>query len=407
MLSNIKMLISNMTSCFNLFFCTGAILHDLDGISGIGRVRVFRHDEENEKNQWARLGQDLYGDTANDEFGASVSFSPDGSLLAIFACGSNETDTCPGYVRVFHLNLNQDEWEQLGQDLTGEGGDDDFFGHSLALLNNGIVVGAPDHNGPGDHYGAVRVYHFDENIGDWYQVGQTILGEGNGDEAGVGVDISKDGNTIAVGAWLNDGNGVDAGHVRVFRLSEELNEWLKIGSDIEGEDTDDAFGWSVSLSADGTIVASGAPLNDFSDSISRSGHVRVFKLDPAMSDWVQMGNDINGLVKGDSFGNQVRLSDNGKTLAGSSIFSDGANAGHVRVFDFDETTQDWIQRGSAIDGEAKGDEFGRAISLSADGQVVAVGAVYAMNEEGVETGKIQVFRPIDEDKEEGEEERQV
>lgn len=399
---------SNMTSIFTLSFFTAAFFHNLNGFSNIGRVRVFQHDEADEKNQWVQLGQDLYGNTTNDEFGFEVSFSPDGSLLAIGAARSNETDTRPGYVRVYRLNSDQDIWEQLGQDLMGEGGEDDLFGYYLAVSNNGIVVGAPDDDGTGDQRGAVRVFRFDENIGDWHQVGQTVYGEGNGDEAGVAVDISEDGSIIAVGAWLNDGNGVDAGHVRVFRLNDEKNEWTKIGSDIDSEDEDDSFGFSVSLSADGTIVAAGAPWNDMSESVSNTGNVRVFKLDPATSDWVQMGNDINGQVKRDNFGNRVRLSQNGKTLAGSSYLSDGASAqasGQVRVFDFDETTQDWVQRGTAIDGEATGDEFGQAISLSADGQVVAAGAVYATNEDGVKTGDIRVFRPIAE--EEKDEEQQV
>jgi hypothetical protein len=394
---------SNITYlCHSLFFVRlAAFFHDLDGISNIGRVRVFQHDaqQNDTTNQWVQLGQDLYGDEANDEFGFEVSFSPDGSLLAIGAARSNETDTRAGYVRVFRLNAEQEMWEQLGQDLTGEGGEDDLFGYYLAVSNNGIAVGAPDHDGPGFHHGAVRVFRFNDTLNDWYQVGQTILGEGDGDEAGVAVDISKDGTIFAVGAWLNDGNGEDAGHVRVFRLNDEgeQTEWLQIGSDINSEDEDDSIGFSVSLSADGTIVAAGAPWNDLSASISNSGHVRVFQLNPVTNDWVQMGSDINGQVKRDNFGYRVRLSDNGKTLAGSSFLSDGSNAqasGQVRVFDFDEAIQDWVQRGSAIDGEATGDEFGQAISLSADGQVVAAGAVYATNDEGVKTGHIRVFRPV-------------
>ena len=186
-------------------------------------------------------------------------------------------------------------------------------------------------------------------------------------------------------------------------MNDEQTEWQQIGSDIDSEDKDDSLGFSVSLSADGAIVAAGAPWNDLSASISNSGHVRVFQLDPATNDWVQMGSDINGQVKRDNFGYRVRLSDNGKTLASSSFLSDGSNAqasGQVRVFDFDEATQDWVQRGSAIDGEATGDEFGQAISLSADGQVVAAGAVYATNEDGVKMGHIRVFRPINETVEE-------
>lgn len=48
--------------------------------------------------------------------------------------------------------------------------------------------------------------------------------------------------------------------------------WNQLGNDIDGEDAGDGSGYSVSLSSDGSIVAIGAPLNNFG-----SGHVRVYK----------------------------------------------------------------------------------------------------------------------------------
>ena len=181
------------------------------------------------------------------------------------------------------------------------------------------------------------------------------------------------------------------------RLNEELNVWDQLGTDIDSEDEDDSFGFSVSLSANGRIVAAGAPWNDMSSSMSNTGHVRVFRYDLAALDWVQMGTDIDGLVKRDNFGYRVELSADGLTLAASSFLSDGVNApaaGHVRVFDFDEVSGDWVQRGDPIDGVATGDEFGQALSLSANGQVVAGGAVYATNDDGIKVGHIRVFEPV-------------
>ncbi len=56
---------------------------------------------------------------------------------------------------------------------------------------------------------------------------------------------------------LNDGNGNDSGHVRVYEYMAVLG--LKSGHDIDGEAADDQSGYSVSLSSDGTRVAIGAP----------------------------------------------------------------------------------------------------------------------------------------------------
>ena len=48
------------------------------------------------------------------------------------------------------------------------------------------------------------------------QVGADIDGETAGDLSAVAVALSSNGKRVAIGAPLNDGSGVDAGHVRVF-----------------------------------------------------------------------------------------------------------------------------------------------------------------------------------------------
>jgi hypothetical protein len=78
---------------------------------------------------------------------------------------------------------------------------------------------------------------------------------------------------VAIGADANDGNGNDSGHVRVYNT--DGTTWTQVGADIDGEAADDRSGRSVSLSADGTVVAIGATNN--SGNGSNSGHVRVFK----------------------------------------------------------------------------------------------------------------------------------
>ena len=60
-----------------------------------------------------------------------------------------------------------------------------------------------------------------------------------------------------LGRLLNDSNGNDSGHVRVYDYNGSA--WAKVGDDIDGEAADDLSGFSVSLSSDGTRVAIGAP----------------------------------------------------------------------------------------------------------------------------------------------------
>jgi hypothetical protein len=70
------------------------------------------------------------------------------------------------------------------------------------------------------------------------------------------VSLSADGSILAIGAYLNDGNGSNSGHVRVYQ--NVAGTWTQIGVDINGEAASDYSGISVSLSADGSILAIGA-----------------------------------------------------------------------------------------------------------------------------------------------------
>ena len=154
----------------------------------------------------------------------------------------------------------------------------------------------------------------------------------NGDYSGLSVSLSADGTTVAIGAYGNFDNGDASGHVRVYTVVG--SEWQQIGQDIDGEAAFDSSGTSVSLSADGTTVAIGALLNDGNG--NDSGHVRIYHLDDSgsSSSWVQVGNDIDGVAVGDLSGWSVSLSADGKFVAVGSRDNDdnGASAGHARVF---------------------------------------------------------------------------
>ena len=89
---------------------------------------------------------------------------------------------------------------------------------------------------------------FPINGASWNQVGQDIDGEAVEDYSGWSVS-SSDGQTVAIGAFENDSNGTDAGHVRIFSYNGA--SWNQVGQDIDGEAAEDRSGISVSLSSDG------------------------------------------------------------------------------------------------------------------------------------------------------------
>jgi hypothetical protein len=182
-----------------------------------------------------------------------------------------------GHVRVYQIDSAGSTWEQLGQDINGEAAHD-YFGWSVDISSDGrtLAIGAPGNFEENDRPGYVGVYYLesDDFGSSWKQLGQDITGDADGDEFGWSVSLSGDGNTLAVGADTNDGNGVYSGHVRVYRLSYNL--WNQFGNDIDGKASFDFSGSATSLSADGNTVAIGSEGND--DNGSQTGHVRIFSI---------------------------------------------------------------------------------------------------------------------------------
>lgn len=311
-----------------------------------------------------QIGSDINGEAEWDGFGNSISLSEDGKIMAIGAPENDGNGSVSGHVRIYE-NIGG-IWTQIGEDIEGED-EVNYFGESVSLSSNGniVAIGADANDGGGTRSGHVRVY---ENIeGVWTQIGNDIDGEAASDYSGTSVSLSSDGNIVAIGAPLNDGNGMDSGHVRVYE--NVAGTWTQIGNDIDGEAAYDYSGASVSLSSNGNIVAIGSPHSDGNGWLS--GHVRVYEY--TAGSWVQIGEDINGTATLNGFGDSVSLSSNGNIVAiGSDSTNDVGDPGYVKVYE--NITGVWTQIGQDIFGEASNDRFGWSVSLSKNGNIVAVGA---------------------------------
>ena len=185
----------------------------------------------------------------------------------------------------------QNVWVKLGDDINGEAGGDQS-GWTVALSNDGTIVAiGARYNGCGNgspRRGHVRVLQLVE--GSWNRMGEDIDGEADYDYSGQELDLSADGSIVAIGAPGNIGvNGFESGHARIYKY--DGSSWKKLGGDLDGEAAGDLSGGSVSLSADGSIVAIGATRNEGNG--FQSGHVRIYKFDDTSSSWGQVGGDLD------------------------------------------------------------------------------------------------------------------
>ncbi len=154
--------------------------------------------------------------------------------------------------------------------------------------------------------------------------------------------------------------------------------------DINGE-VGDCLGTSVCLSGDGNTVAIGAD-NRYSNP-SNIGYACVFEWTGIS--WQQKGGQILGEHTNDWFGSSISLSDDGNVLAVGARFNSTVaySAGSAKLFIW--TGSSWVYNGVNIYGEASNDEA-YTVSLNKNGNFVAIGARIS-SENGFEAGHVRVF----------------
>lgn len=326
-----------------------------------GHVRVF----ENVSGTWTQLGADILGTAANDRSGSSIALSADGDVIAVGSpTNNNSNGISAGNVRVFQYSSGS--WIQLGNTIEGIA-TSDSFGETLDLSADGniLAVGLREHNGNGQNSGQVRIY---QNIqGSWTQLGQNINGLQPGDGLGISLSLSDDGSIVAIGANAISTAGGPTGYTVVYQ--NVAGNWTQLGQVIYGTGPNHKSGYSTSLSSAGNILAIGA-IN-----ANVSGTARIFE--NIGGTWTQIGQDINAEGTADANGNALSLSSDGTILAVAASINEGSGlyAGHVRIFK--NVSNSWVQMGTDIDAEEAYDQFGSDVALSASGSELIVGAAAA------------------------------
>jgi hypothetical protein len=310
--------------------------------------------------QWNQLGSDMDGQAANERFGYANSINAAGTVLAVGATLAKENSVIKGKASVYEWNGSS--WIQRGLDIFGSNAGDDF-GEALSISANGnsIAVGAPTNSN-----GYTRILEW--NGTNWLQKGSDIIGEANNDRSGTAMSLSANGTTVAIGASSNAGaNGSFSGHCRIFEWNG--TNWIQKGTDIDGETASDFSGSAVAINAAGTIVAIGAAGNDGNG--SGSGHVRVYEWNGTA--WIQKGADVNGDTTNANQGYTLSMDASGTTfITGGYSFSNAA-LGFTKVFSWNGTS--WVQKGQTLLGTGSSDFLGTAVDISDDGSIIASSAL--------------------------------
>jgi ketosteroid isomerase-like protein len=371
-----------------------------------GAAYVFRRLSNGTWLQKAYLKASNLG--VSDLFGVSVAISGDTLVVGAWGEGSGNADDgsdnsapASGAAYVFRRQSNG-VWLEEAYLKASNLGESDFFGQSVAISGDTVVVGAPgedsgDFNDGSDNSapasGAGYVFRRQSN-GAWLEEAYLKASNLGADDA-FGFSVAVSGDTLVLGAGREDsGNATDAsdnsarfsGAAYVFGRRDDgtwIEEAYLKASNLGNWD---GFGYSVAISGDTLVVgapgeSSGNPANGSDNSETESGAAYVFQRQ-SNGTWLEEAYlKASNLGQNDIFGNSVALSgdtlvvgaeaeESGNPADGSDNSLPNSGAAYVFRRGGDGT---WIE-GAYLKASNLGerDIFGNSVAISGD--TVVVGA---------------------------------
>jgi hypothetical protein len=275
-----------------------------------GIVSIYSYDEAS--SNWIPLGDSIYGNEENYYVGKSIFLSGNGNVVA-FMSKSNTKNKINVY------QFNGSEWIQFGNII--EGNNTPSTTYSLSLSSDGTVLAAGTSRA-NFYSGVVNIYIIDSSLPEpsWSPLGSELSSDSPPESYSFGesVSLSQDGYVVAIGST---GDGV---HLYYYN-----DEWVKNGH-IDSLVNTPSFGLSVSLSSNGKIVAVGSSEHEHDNGETNTGQVFVYGLNETETTWDNLGNDIINTTH-HKFGYRVSLSSDGSIVAVATQYGN-INAGFVGLY---------------------------------------------------------------------------
>lgn len=300
---------------------------------------------------------------ANDrDTGYGESVAIDGNTLVVGSPGDDDAGDASGSIYLYERTEGS-SWQFRQKAIASDGKANDFFGASVALEGDTLVVGAAGNDVRGIDAGAAYVFRRDA-AGRWRQTAKLHGVESLAHDR-FGSSIGLSGNRVAISARDDDSMGVNSGSVYIFERSG-TGEWRQNSRLLPPLEEDrQYFGWSISLRGDRLAVGAKGD----GDSGISSGAVYLLSYDD--SEW-RVRNKLNPGDHGsyDEFGYSIALCESG-LLVGAPGY-DGREPNEGSVYLYRENDDGWnLSDRFAPNASERDLRFGSRLALRGDRVAIA------------------------------------
>jgi len=257
--------------------------HDDDNGSDSGSAYIFHRNDSN----WTEQAKLTASDGAVDDyFGWSVSIS--GDYAVIGASHDDDNGFNSGSAYIFQRNGNI--WTEQAKLTASDGAECEYFSRSVSISGDYAVFGADEDYNKEGYYGSA--YIFQRTGSNWIEQVKLTASDGIDDHY-FGRSVSISGDCVVIGAFGDDDNGFGSGSAYIFQGNgSNWAEQAKLtASDGAGNDR---FGYSVSISGDYAVF--GAYQDD--DNGTCSGSAYIFHKDGLATNELLVNDNINTYLTG-------------------------------------------------------------------------------------------------------------
>ncbi|MCL5269782.1 MAG: hypothetical protein M1457_04340 [bacterium] len=251
---------------------------DSDNGTGSGAIYIFQRDQGGADN-WGLLARRTDADPATDDnFGWTVAIASD--TIAAGSLHDDDKGFNSGSAVIFQRDRGgAGNWGQVTKITAADGDADDLFGTSVTIAGDTAVVGARSDDDRGAESGSAYVFLRNEGGADaWGQAAKLTASDGAPADF-FGDSVAVAGNNVLVGAAGNDDKGADSGSAYLF--VREGSTWTQRGNlTAAAGAAGDACGAAVAAS--GGAAVAGAPGSDANGSGSGAAYFYALGTGPVV-----------------------------------------------------------------------------------------------------------------------------